>query len=144
MIDCEQPTAKKCKKCRCRKKLEAFPPSKVTLDGRGSWCRKCATDNQRERRHAGLVNFRSKSYRNLQLMDLIAEAKAGGCIKCGVKDPCVLDLHHRIPARKKFTIARFKKHSAYEVKIELGKCVVLCANDHRRLHAGKFSLKDLL
>lgn len=58
-----------------------------------------------------------------------------GCRKCGEGDPIVLDLHHRIPGEKDFTVSgvRFIA-SLLTLARELEKCDALCANCHRREH----------
>lgn len=72
----------------------------------------------------------------------IAEWKASrGCAWCGEKDPVVLDLDHIDPASKdprlKSRLGKGKQWSFdclswADLHIELEKCQVLCANDHRR------------
>lgn len=59
--------------------------------------------------------------------------EAHPCIKCGEADPMVLDFHH-IKGIKKFAIARAIS-AGYGLKTilkEIAKCVVVCANRHRR------------
>jgi hypothetical protein len=57
------------------------------------------------------------------------------CIKCGEDDPIVLDFHHRDPKKKTKGVARLAATSTLDqVKVEIAKCDVLCANDHRRQH----------
>ena len=69
---------------------------------------------------------------------LIAEFKAGGCIACPESDPCALDCHHL--GDKDMPISQMRGMSEKRVKTELAKCVVLCANCHRKHHAGKLDL----
>lgn len=69
-----------------------------------------------------------------QLLTLL---KTLACETCGEKDPVVLDFHHRDPKKKDFTIAAAVafKYPWAKIEREIEKCSVLCANDHRRLHA---------
>lgn len=65
-----------------------------------------------------------------------------GCRDCGEKDPIVLDFHHieeKHPALRKKKGARraFICLGWDALHIEIKKCIVLCANCHRRLHAKK-------
>lgn len=63
------------------------------------------------------------------------EYKGGRCQRCGY-DKCIaaLDFHHL--HGKDFTISSDGKTFSWEkVKIELDKCVLLCANCHREVHA---------
>jgi hypothetical protein len=81
---------------------------------------------------------RCKKYcRNYKLLCL--EYKGGCCEHCGLEDiPDVYDFHHRNPAEKDFEIS--KKLSRQSTKLdaeimrELDKCLLLCANCHRRIH----------
>ena len=57
-----------------------------------------------------------------------------GCFKCGTKDHRILEFHHT--ADKGFTIG-YASHNHLgieQVKNELKKCKVICANCHRILH----------
>lgn len=59
-----------------------------------------------------------------------------GCLLCGYK-ACgpALELHH-IDGRKGDNVAAIKKSSMAKLKAEIDKCVVLCSNCHREIHAG--------
>ena len=63
--------------------------------------------------------------------------KGGRCVDChGVFQACAYDFHHLDPAQKDFTIGCEDGASWKKMKIELDKCVLLCANCHRIRHAG--------
>lgn len=69
----------------------------------------------------------------------MVEAMGGRCGNCGY-DRCAdaLEFHHVDPAEKDFTIAGVRASPMAWSKIvaELRKCVMLCANCHREVHAG--------
>jgi len=68
------------------------------------------------------------------------ELKIDGCSKCGYhKNDAALDFHHIDPKTKKFNLGIncFTKHSEEEIREELNKCILLCANCHTRLHNQK-------
>lgn len=67
--------------------------------------------------------------------DIINEAKADGCIYCGETELMCLDFHHRDPEQKEFGISRGVLRGKDLLK-EIAKCDVVCANCHRKLHAG--------
>lgn len=54
------------------------------------------------------------------------------CIDCGEADPVVLEFDHRDPKHKRFCIAETGNKSLPNVKREIAKCDVRCANCHRR------------
>lgn len=51
-----------------------------------------------------------------------------------------LDFHHLNPSEKDLEVSLLTRYSTKRVKDEIRKCVVLCANCHRKLHAGIISL----
>jgi hypothetical protein len=69
--------------------------------------------------------------------DLVAGAKVVGCSRCPERDPVVLDLHH--VRDKSFELSRrnLRGRSLGAIRKEIEKCVVVCANCHRRIHAAK-------
>jgi predicted HNH restriction endonuclease len=57
-------------------------------------------------------------------------------------DACCLSAHHLDPAKKDFAIGRFLSNgaSAKRVLAELVKCICVCENCHRKIHAGLISI----
>lgn len=64
--------------------------------------------------------------------------KGGRCTRCGYdKYEGALEFHHLDPSEKDFSISRNGTTKSWErVKEELDKCILVCANCHRELHAG--------
>lgn len=65
------------------------------------------------------------------------EYKGGKCERCGYSK-CVnaLEFHHKNPNEKDFNISTFGYRMSFEeLKSELDKCILLCANCHREVHA---------
>lgn len=74
--------------------------------------------------------------------DAVINRKKCGCLICGEKDVACLDFHHL--GNKEFTIANETRNkSKEELMREIDKCVVLCANCHRKLHYYNLSLEEL-
>jgi predicted HNH restriction endonuclease len=67
------------------------------------------------------------------------------CLRCGEDDPIALDFHHRDPATKVGEVNLHSSRPTAEVqrrlREEIAKCVVLCANCHRKLHVGRWALE---
>jgi len=62
------------------------------------------------------------------------------CSRCGESDGSCLDFHHIDPYQKLFNVSAIGyKKSKNTVMAEIAKCAVLCANCHRKLHAGVIS-----
>lgn len=86
-----------------------------------------------------------KECTNTQTLDRVRELKrkcveykGGQCVTCGY-DKCIgaLEFHHLDPISKDFTIAHLRSYSFNKkVTTELDKCVLVCANCHREVHAG--------
>jgi len=76
--------------------------------------------------------FSSENRRILKVKAI--EYKGGKCEKCGLIDePCVYDFHHLNPKEKEFSFGK-RNLSFDKIKNELDKCILLCANCHRKEH----------
>lgn len=85
-------------------------------------CNSCSVTKTRKKRHAEL------------------KAHFGGkCVRCGY-DKCfgALEFHHLDPTQKEFTIAKRGQKSLARLILEAEKCVLLCANCHREIHADNY------
>jgi hypothetical protein len=69
-------------------------------------------------------------------MDWVDSIKAeSGCDRCGSRDPRVLEFHHRNPSAKEATVGDLIRWCRREeIRAEIAKCDVLCANCHRIKH----------
>lgn len=90
-------------------------------------------DDQRAKIEGGRVKYRDKRKK------LLASLKKDGCSRCGY-DTCdkALEFHHTDPNKKDSAISRL--HKTEDIIKEVEKCVLLCSNCHRELHAGLFNL----
>ncbi|UCG92864.1 MAG: HNH endonuclease [candidate division WOR-3 bacterium] len=70
------------------------------------------------------------------------EYKGGKCEICGYKRcPEAMEFHHLNGSKKDFGISHKGYTRSWEkVKVELDKCIMLCANCHREVHAGLLQL----
>ena len=97
---------------------------KRTYRERGQYLLKAA-QRRRERVRLAAVNY-----------------KGGCCQVCGY-DRCTeaLEFHHLDPTQKDFGISRKGYTRSWgRVKEEVDKCIMLCANRHREVHAGMLQL----
>lgn len=69
---------------------------------------------------------------------VINDFRASGCVRCGEKMGCCLVAHHVDPKTKLFNIGSTKqgRFSLDSIRAELKKCVCVCGNCHRKIHAG--------
>ena len=61
-----------------------------------------------------------------------------GCVCCGENEVTCLELHHKDPSVKDIHPSNATGRKIFYQEAE--KCVVVCANCHRKLHANLISL----
>lgn len=85
------------------------------------------------------MSRRKRGYYEAMRFKVEAVNGFNGCCLCPEKDPCCLDFHHRDEEQKRFTISlKWGNGTGWEkIAREMKRCVVLCANCHRKDHAGK-------
>lgn len=110
-----------------------------------------STREWREKNKEKLLRYkRDYYYRNKQshydrneitekkIKEYILEVKSP-CIICGEAEKACIDFHHL--RDKEMNVSQMIKYgSLKKVKEEIEKCVCLCANCHRKLHAGLIDL----
>jgi len=76
--------------------------------------------------------------RRKKIKEMAVEYKGGKCIECGYKKYIgALEFHHLNTAKKDFNLSNKGHCRAWEiVKKELDKCVLVCSNCHKEIHAG--------
>ena len=87
-------------------------------------------------RAAYLIQAVSKRRRKLK--ELAIAYKGGKCYFCGY-NRCqdALDFHHLDPSQKGFGLSvKGLTRSLQKIKEEADKCILVCANCHREIHAG--------
>lgn len=130
--------------CKIEKELttDNFGILKRSQDGFAYRCKECKRnyDNayfkcmskERKNQKSSVQNARNQVIKNT-----IREYKASkGCFFCSEKEVCCLDCHHK--GDKKYNISDMiaGNFSINNIMKELEKCVIICSNCHRKLHAG--------
>jgi len=87
--------------------------------------------------HATRSRLRLKMRKQF-LQSIVDEMKHGGCIYCKETTRECLDMHHIDLKEKRGSIAHYVSSFCSEITLreELAKVVCVCANCHRKLHAG--------
>ena len=121
-----------CTKCGRELPVDQFNWRSKAKGTRRADCKDCHNGYMKEK-------YREKK---LEIQDLKQGLK---CAKCGY-DRCgaALDFHHINPEEKEFTIGKHRSKSKENLLKEISKCVCLCANCHRKIHAGLINLEDYL
>lgn len=130
---------KTCPKCGETKGRSEFGRKKSTKDGWQCHCKVCRREYSRKQYANNPEPFKQRAKENRQeirrfLVDFISSLrKEKGCHICGEKEECVLDFHHVKPGNP---VTRMISKGYTALEKELAKCVVVCANCHRKIHAG--------
>lgn len=131
----------KCNKCNKDKSEYEFPFKNKALNKRATICKEC----QRAYKLEHYYNNKKAHYeRNKKTEQRIAEyinayKRSHPCLICGEDAIECLDFHHL--GNKELEVSKLrKKGSLNKVINEISKCVVLCANCHRKVHAGTITI----
>lgn len=133
---------KLCTLCNFHKEISpqpAFSRSKSSQDKFRSWCKDCEKIKASEFYHANSEPYkkRARIYQKqlrIELYERMFRIKQKyGCGYCKENEVACLDFHHYFDKDRNLgnatdSLTRFEK--------ELVKCVVVCANCHRKIHAG--------
>ena len=87
-----------------------------------------------DRRH---YLIRAVHARRRKVRQMALDYKGGKCERCGY-NRCMdaLEFHHKDLSKKDFSISKKGYTRSWrKVQIELDKCMLLCANCHREIHA---------
>jgi hypothetical protein len=131
---------KHCSRCDKDKPKTDFGSNKSKKDGLQTFCKECACKyasghykkGDIKKKHLQTVNERRKIVvqRNRELV--LEYLRSNPCVDCGEADPIVLEFDHQ--RDKKMGVSRLILGGYPEKTIldEIAKCVVRCANCHRR------------
>lgn len=137
---------KTCTRCKIEKDNIEFA-FKDKMNGKlQSACKLCQRQYNKNHYNNNLQVYRDRAkitntaYRKRNRI-FISEYKASlGCANCGEKEPCVLDFHHVDEKYENVSTMAGCTGSIERLQQEIKKCIILCSNCHRRLHAGKLQL----
>lgn len=94
----------------------------------------------KKRSYADRADYLKKAVakRRQRVREMAVEYKGGKCQMCGyARCMGALEFHHSDPSKKDFGISMNGLTRAWtKVKAEVDKCVLVCANCHREIHAG--------
>jgi hypothetical protein len=137
-------STKKCSCCQSEKNVSCFAFKNKKLGKLHSMCKECRSEYSSNHYNNNKKKYLERARKNNvkyigRNKDFIREYKAThGCKFCNEKNPVCLDFHHEDPRHKEANISRMKNdsHSIQKIKQEISKCIVVCANCHRKLHYG--------
>ena len=108
-------------------------------------CTQCGETNKEKMMHKGggrkckslckLCHNRNVQERGLENKRKAIEYKGGKCQICGYKKSVsALEFHHKNASEKDHNFKHYRYWKFDRIKIELDKCILLCANCHREQH----------
>jgi hypothetical protein len=124
---------KQCKACGGTFSLLMFYKQHGMRDGRRSYCKKC--DGTRYKNWVAENPRNQNGVNGKQKIGDFSRYIRGQvpCALCGESDAVCLDFHHVDPREKTKSVGKCSTMQAFVE--EVVKCVVICANCHRRVHA---------
>ena len=132
---------KTCTKCGNSFDEENFAFKNKTLGKRNSQCNECRREGNRK----SYYNHHEKNLEKVKQYKVNNKSwyqdlkKSLSCCVCGENEPSCLDFHHLDETKKDFSVGKRTKGSIKKLKEEINKCACLCANCHRKHHAGKLN-----
>lgn len=120
-----------CNKCKIEKEDSEFNKKKDKLQ---SFCKSCNSKNLKEHYNKNKEKYKEKNTkRKIVIREYVNSFKIK-CSQCEESHIACLDFHHL--EDKELDIAQMQQRmwSNDRIKKEINKCVVLCANCHRKLH----------
>ena len=130
--------SKVCTRCNVDKLLTEYFKTKRSKDGLQPACKSCMNISYKASRGKKQEHYNAVcNNRRLALTQKIREWKEErGCCLCDEKfGPC-LELHHTDVSDKDFDPSEASNKSWSAFLKEAEKCVVVCANCHRKVHHG--------
>ncbi len=111
-----------CSKCKTNKEANMFYLNEDN-SRKHSYCKICQSANVLDRQRL----WKKKAI----------DYKGSKCIVCGYqKYDGALEFHHTDPTQKEYGLSAGKLKTFLSSRTELDKCVLVCSNCHREIHAG--------
>lgn len=134
---------KQCIKCGNTKDIEHFSFRNKAKGTHISTCKSCWNEygrnyynNNKSRRID--INKKWRQSTRKKFTDIKTDFS---CVICGEPENICLDFHHLDSSQKEFSIANaVNRMSTTRLLKEIQKCVVLCSNCHRKVHAGLITI----
>lgn len=130
---------KNCSLCKENLPLENFAFKNKTLNKRNAMCNECRHERQKlsyyKHHEKNLERIKRNKKQNNEWYLQMKQTMS--CCICGENEPSCLDFHHVDSSSKDFNLSEMRLLSKRKIVEELNKCSCLCANCHRKYHAGK-------
>lgn len=127
---------RECYKCLTEKKDEYFPWRDKEKGVRRGFCRDCQNAETRKHYRKYREKYLEKSRDAKEKIKQWYEEYLSTleCSQCGENHPAALDFHHLRDKEFNISQAVGDSYSVRRIEAEIEKCIVLCANCHRKHH----------
>lgn len=128
---------KVCNICKIEKAVDQFSFKHKPTNKRQSHCKLCQNVRSKKHYEANKVDYIDRATdRKKDISNYLQNLKKSlSCSKCDESHSACLEFHHINPSTKLGTVASFVTFgSIKKLQEEIDKCIVLCANCHRKLH----------
>lgn len=133
-----------CSRCKTEKTVEEFRFKNKAAGILQRSCRDCTKLQFKLHYEAnkGAIIAKQLTRNKTNSNQYYAFKKTLECCHCGEAAPYCLDFHHVDGADKQFSVANHTQINWGTLVRELEKCVCLCSNCHRKVHAGDLAVQD--
>lgn len=134
---------KRCTICKIEKSIVDFRRDKTRLDGHQPHCKACARAHHKSAyvtKYKQRIQERGAARAAKHALVIRNYKETHPCCYCGEADPVCLEFHHPDSSEKEFGIAGGLSRSLDKIISEMQKCIVVCSNCHKKLHAGRFTV----
>lgn len=136
-----------CKKCNKDKELALFNKSASRKEGTRSYCKECERKDAKEFYKKNSQPYKDRAKKNKTILKIHLNAflfklkKDSGCTLCPEKEIACLDFHHIIKGKP---VTRMTNSSNVSLCRELNKCIIVCCNCHRKIHANLIEVNETM
>lgn len=136
---------KYCPKCKLHKELTDFSVNKTKRDNLNYQCKSCHSNYRKKHYQKNKQKYitKAKNNRRIQEEKYNKYKESLSCEICKENTTCCLDFHHKNTSEKEFNVSSMKSFISFESLLkEINKCIVVCSNCHRKIHAGIIQLVE--
>jgi hypothetical protein len=133
---------KNCCKCKLTKDIIEFNKNNSKPDGLQTICRTCSNNRSAEHYVSNKQSYQKSKKKSIQILQeyVLNYLREHPCIDCSESDPVCLDFDHVTGIKyKNISVMVHNGVSLDNLKLEIEKCVVRCANCHRKKTAKDFN-----
>lgn len=131
---------KVCSKCKKRKSIKQYNFKIKAKNIRQSACKLCTRKEYTT--HYNIIDNKKRIVKKIGIRNekfhqkFLEFKKTFSCKLCPEKEPCCLEFHHLNPKQKDFNLSHHRNYGWKRILKEIKKCVCLCSNCHKKVHAG--------